>query len=114
MVSSALTTCASMRSVPPSLSSAIPCLRGFRRNIAHDRQPISETQPLERQIVIHHLELARQAYQFVVIRGERVAQRASELRDRILRARRFIRDQRAYAVQRIEEKVRIELSLEET
>ena len=36
-------------------------LRGLGRNIPHDVEPIGKAQPLERQVVIHHVEFARQA-----------------------------------------------------
>ena len=119
-----------MRSVPPSLSGGDAVLdrvldqglqqhggnaRGARRgrDLALDAQAFGEPQRLERQVVVHHLELAFERDEILVSRRQRVAQRARELGHGIPRARGLIGDQRAQSVQRIEQEVRIELRLQQ-
>ena len=76
-------------------------------------QTFGEPQGLERQVVVHHLELAFERDEILVAGRKRVAQRARELGHGIARAGGLIGDQRSQSVQRIEEKVRIELGLEQ-
>ena len=83
-------------------------------NIVLDDQPFLEAHRLELEIVRNDLELLRKRDQLIVTAAQRIAQGICEASHRALGLRWMIRDERAHGVQCVEQKMWVELGLEQT
>ncbi len=69
--------------------------------------------PFQRQVILDHRQFLAEADKVFIARGQGVAQHRRQLRHRIARPHRVVRDQGPHAVQGVEEEMRIELRLEQ-
>ncbi len=78
-------------------------------DIALERQTVGQAKTFQPQIVVDHFQFARQGDAIFLTRRQRIAQGARQARHGILRLFRLRRDQRAHAVERVEQEMWVEL-----